>query len=148
MATFADRKIEAFVGPRALGAADDLEAEIVRFIDAAEDSVDVAVQELDSAPIAEALIRKRLARKSVRLVLNHSYLMEDEPPPMAPASTGGPGMRPTTRSTATSSPHSPAARSRSGSTSTTPISFIRSSSSGTFGCARTGGGRRAGTPRS
>ncbi|MDQ3239991.1 MAG: hypothetical protein M3Q43_01090, partial [Actinomycetota bacterium] len=81
MATFADRKIEAFVGPRALGAADDLEAEIVRFIDAAEDSVDVAVQELDSAPIAEALIRKRLARKSVRLVLNHSYLMEDEPPP-------------------------------------------------------------------
>jgi phosphatidylserine/phosphatidylglycerophosphate/cardiolipin synthase-like enzyme len=81
VATFADRKIEAFVGPRALGAADDLEAEIVRFIDAAEDSVDVAVQELDSAPIAEALIRKRLARKSVRLVLNHSYLMEDEPPP-------------------------------------------------------------------
>lgn len=81
MATFADRKIEAFVGPRALGAADDLEAEIVRFIDAAEHSVDVAVQELDSAPIAEALIRKRLARKSVRLVLNHSYLMEDEPPP-------------------------------------------------------------------
>jgi hypothetical protein len=80
VAAFADDQIEAYVGPRALGAADDLEAEIVRFIDEAEDSVDVAVQELDSAPIAEALIRKRLAGKSVRLVLNHSYLMEEKPP--------------------------------------------------------------------
>ncbi len=37
VATFADGKIEAYVGPRALGAADDLEAEIVRFIDEAVD---------------------------------------------------------------------------------------------------------------
>lgn len=55
MPAFADGKIEAYVGPRDVGAADDLEAEIVRFIDDAEDSVDVAVQELDSEPIAQAL---------------------------------------------------------------------------------------------
>jgi phosphatidylserine/phosphatidylglycerophosphate/cardiolipin synthase-like enzyme len=50
----------------------------------AEESSDVAVQELDSAPIAEALIRRRLAGVSVRLVLNHSYLIEDK----APAANG------------------------------------------------------------
>lgn len=85
MPAFADGNIEAYVGPRALGAADELDTQIVRFIDEAEDSLDVAVQELDSAPIAEALIRKRLAGKSVRLVLNHSYLIEEK----APTANGG-----------------------------------------------------------
>lgn len=36
MATFADGKIEAYVGPTELGAADDLEAAIVGFIAGAE----------------------------------------------------------------------------------------------------------------
>ena len=56
MAVFADGKIEAYVGPPGLGAADDLEAVIVEFIAGARTKLDVAVQELDSEAIARALL--------------------------------------------------------------------------------------------
>ena len=59
MADFADGKIEAYFGPPELGAPDDLEQVIVDFIAGAEQSLDIAVQELDSIPIAEAILDAR-----------------------------------------------------------------------------------------
>ena len=56
MAVFADGKIEAYVGPPELGAADDLEAVIVDFIAGAREALDIAVQELDSEAIARAIL--------------------------------------------------------------------------------------------
>jgi hypothetical protein len=48
MADFAGGAIQGFVGPTELGAADDLEAIIVGFIGAAQESLDIAVQEIES----------------------------------------------------------------------------------------------------
>ena len=48
MASFAEGKIEAYVGPPELGAADDLEQVIVDFIAGAKSRLDIAVQEIDS----------------------------------------------------------------------------------------------------
>ena len=56
MAAFANGKIEAYVGPQELGAADSLEAVIVDFLNGARSSLDIAVQELDSEPIAQAIL--------------------------------------------------------------------------------------------
>jgi hypothetical protein len=47
--------IELYAGPPALGGPDDLNAVIRGFIDGAKQSVLVAVQELDSRPVAEAI---------------------------------------------------------------------------------------------
>jgi phosphatidylserine/phosphatidylglycerophosphate/cardiolipin synthase-like enzyme len=74
---FAGGKIKGYVGPADLGAADDLEHIIVEFVERATKTIDVAVQELDSIPIAEALIRKKRAGVSVRIILNHSYLQDE-----------------------------------------------------------------------
>ena len=73
---FAGGKIKGFVGPARLGAADDLQAVIIDFIEQATSTLDVAVQELDNAAIAEALIRKRRDGVRVRVILNHSYLQD------------------------------------------------------------------------
>ena len=54
MADFAGGAIQAFVGPTELAAADDLEAIIVGFIGEAQESLDIAVQEIDSEIIAQA----------------------------------------------------------------------------------------------
>ena len=78
MATFAGGAIDCFCGPDDLGGPDDLEAAIVAFIGATEKSLDIAVQELDSFAIAEAVIRKRLDGASVRILLNRSYLTDDD----------------------------------------------------------------------
>ena len=59
MAVFADGKIEAYVGPQELGGADNLEQVIVDFIAGARRSLDIAVQELDSEPIAQAILDAR-----------------------------------------------------------------------------------------
>lgn len=48
--------IEIYAGPPILGGPDDLDDVIRRFIDGARQSVLVAVQELDSRPIVEAII--------------------------------------------------------------------------------------------
>lgn len=54
---------------------DDLEAAIVDFIDGATKRLDIAVQELESRPITEAILRAEIERKvSVRLVLEADYL--------------------------------------------------------------------------
>ncbi|MFC6023565.1 phospholipase D-like domain-containing protein [Plantactinospora solaniradicis] len=74
MASFAGNKIEAFVGPRELGAADDLEQVVVDFIGGARESLDIAVQELDSEPIAQAILDARFRGVDVRMVLEQDYL--------------------------------------------------------------------------
>ena len=56
MAVFADGKIEAYVGPPGLGAADDLEAVIIDFVEGARSKLSIAVQELDSEPITRAIL--------------------------------------------------------------------------------------------
>lgn len=77
MAEFAGGAIEAFVGPGELGGPDDLETVIVDFLSTAEDSLDVAVQEIDSEPIAQAVLDARWRGVSVRVFLEHSYLQTD-----------------------------------------------------------------------
>lgn len=74
MATFADDRIRAYVGPTELGAADDLEQVVIDFIAGATESVDIAVQELDSEPIAQAILDARFRGVSVRMVLEQDYL--------------------------------------------------------------------------
>jgi phosphatidylserine/phosphatidylglycerophosphate/cardiolipin synthase-like enzyme len=61
------------------GAADDLEAAIVGFLDAATRSLDIAVQELESQPIADAILRAEQRKVRVRLALEGDYLTEDKP---------------------------------------------------------------------
>ncbi|MFK7802435.1 MAG: phospholipase D-like domain-containing protein [Anaerolineae bacterium] len=80
MATFANGKIEAYVGPQELGAADNLETVIIDFIDAAEKTLDIAVQEIDSMPIAEAIIRARWRGLSIRIFLEQDYVTETRLP--------------------------------------------------------------------
>lgn len=75
---FVGGRIKGYVGPRELGASDDIEQVIVDFIAGATKTVDVAVQELDSIAIAEALIAQRLAGRSVRVLLNHDYLQDSD----------------------------------------------------------------------
>ncbi|WP_371785682.1 phospholipase D-like domain-containing protein [Streptosporangium subroseum] len=75
MAAFAGNKIEAFVGPTELGAADSLEGVIVDFIGGAQHFLDIAVQELDSEPIAQAILDARFRGVSVRIVLEQDYLL-------------------------------------------------------------------------
>jgi phosphatidylserine/phosphatidylglycerophosphate/cardiolipin synthase-like enzyme len=71
------------VGPTELGGPDDLEAAIVDFIDGARKQLLVAVQELESRPIAEAILRAavrlRAVRGQVRVILEGDYLSEEEP---------------------------------------------------------------------
>lgn len=77
MKAFANGKIEAYCGPADLDAADDLEAAIVDFISETTKTLDIAVQELDSFAIAEAVVAKKREGKSVRVLLNRSYLQDD-----------------------------------------------------------------------
>ena len=56
---FVGGRIKGYCGPSELGAPDDLERVIVEFIGRATATIDVAVQELDNEPIAEALIAQR-----------------------------------------------------------------------------------------
>jgi phosphatidylserine/phosphatidylglycerophosphate/cardiolipin synthase-like enzyme len=74
MANFADGKIEAYVGPPGLGGADDLEAVIVEFIAGARRKLDIAVQELDSEPIARAILGASWRGVRVTLLLEQDYL--------------------------------------------------------------------------
>ena len=60
MTVFASGKIEAYVGPTELGAADDLESVISEFIAGARSALAVAVQELDNPVIAQALLSEIL----------------------------------------------------------------------------------------
>ena len=70
--------IELYMGPQQLGGADDLQQVIIDFIDGAQTSLMIAVQELDSRPIAEAIIRARRRSLLVKLVLEADYLVEED----------------------------------------------------------------------
>jgi phosphatidylserine/phosphatidylglycerophosphate/cardiolipin synthase-like enzyme len=74
VADFAKGKIEAYLGPPELGGPDDLEAVIVDFVAGAKESLDVAVQELDSMPIAQALLDARWRGVDVEVFLEQDYL--------------------------------------------------------------------------
>ena len=67
-------KVEFYAGPHGTGAPDNLENAIVKFIDKAEKRLLIAVQELESKPIAEAIIRARSRKILVKLVLEQDYL--------------------------------------------------------------------------
>ena len=56
MAKFAEGRIEAFNGPAELEAPDNLEQVVVDFVNQARHTLDIAVQELDSEEIAQAIM--------------------------------------------------------------------------------------------
>jgi phosphatidylserine/phosphatidylglycerophosphate/cardiolipin synthase-like enzyme len=93
MATFADGKIEAYVGPTELGAADNLEQVIVEFIAGAKQTLDIAVQEIDSVPIAQAILDARWRGVRVQVFLEQDYIRSDlvgvppKPPKLKPGET-------------------------------------------------------------
>ena len=91
MATFADQKIEAFVGPPELGAADDLENVIVEFVRGARSSLDIAVQELDNTNIAQAILDASWRGVDVEVFLEQDYLRTALPgnPPRPPTPRAG-----------------------------------------------------------
>jgi len=66
--------IELFLGPKVLKAPDDLQQVIIDFLDKSRCSLDVAVQELDSRTIAEALVAAKRRGVRVRLILEGDYL--------------------------------------------------------------------------
>ena len=80
--------IEMYMGPSQLGAPDDLKSVIVDFIDKANKRLYVAVQEVDCADIAEALIRARQRKVLVKLVLEQDYLRQS-PALKQPLEPGG-----------------------------------------------------------
>ena len=76
MANFANGKIQAFVGPQELGASDNLENVIINFISEARLTLDIAVQELDSEPIAQAILDARHRGVAVRMFMEQEYPMD------------------------------------------------------------------------
>jgi phosphatidylserine/phosphatidylglycerophosphate/cardiolipin synthase-like enzyme len=80
--------VELYMGPHQTGALDNLEETIVDFINGAQSRLEVAVQELDSPKIAEALIRARQRKVTMKVVTEHSYLIE-RPPVRQPDRPGG-----------------------------------------------------------
>ena len=83
---FLNGRLQFFMGPKENQAPDDLEKVIVDFIDAADDSLLVAVQELDNPVIADALDRAARRKKPgtntnlrVRFVGEGDYLKEKKP---------------------------------------------------------------------
>lgn len=87
MRELADGKLKCCCGPDDLGAPDDLEATIIEFVAGTTKTLDIAVQELDSLPIAEAVAKKKREGKSVRILLNRSYLQDEDDPPDAALTT-------------------------------------------------------------
>lgn len=85
-------KVEFYCGPRNLGAPDDLEAVIVGFIDGAQKRLEISVQELESRPIAEAIVRARQRKVVVKLVIEQDYLRtaSSQPDPWQPGGENEP----------------------------------------------------------
>lgn len=84
MAEFADGKIEAFAGPVELGASDNLQDVIIGFINGAQETLYIAVQELDSEPIAQAIIDAKWRGVDVRMILEQDYLASASIPKATP----------------------------------------------------------------
>ena len=68
--------IELHMGPTGLGGPDNLEAAILDFLGGAKHTLAIAVQELDSPAIAEAIIAAKQSGVSVRAILEGDYLSE------------------------------------------------------------------------
>jgi phosphatidylserine/phosphatidylglycerophosphate/cardiolipin synthase-like enzyme len=68
--------IELHMGPTVLGGPDDLESAILTFVAGAQHTLAIAVQELDSPAIAEAVIAARRSGVTVRAILEGDYLGE------------------------------------------------------------------------
>jgi phosphatidylserine/phosphatidylglycerophosphate/cardiolipin synthase-like enzyme len=71
--------ITMYMGPKQAGGPDDLEGVILDFINGAKKKLDIAVQELDNANIAKAIIAARNRKVRVRLVLEADYLVSQKP---------------------------------------------------------------------
>lgn len=80
--------VEFYAGPQHVGGPDDLEQIIVDFINGTEKRLEIAVQELESKPIAQAIINARKRKVLVKLVIEQSYLRRS-PPKDDPWSSGG-----------------------------------------------------------
>ena len=71
--------VELYAGPAVLGGPDDLDAVVRAFIAGAKKRLLIAVQELDSRAIAEAILAAKVAKVRVQLILEGDYLIEDPP---------------------------------------------------------------------
>ncbi|BCJ45907.1 phospholipase [Actinoplanes ianthinogenes] len=71
--------IEFYAGPPVLGGPDDLDAVIRAFIDGATSKLLIAVQELDSRLIADAIVAARARRVKMQIILEGDYLREEKP---------------------------------------------------------------------
>lgn len=80
--------LKLYMGPQQLGAPDDLAAIIIDFIDRAQEQLFIAVQELESRPIAEAILRGEGRGVRVWLILEGKYLTVDKALP-DPWTAGG-----------------------------------------------------------
>jgi len=80
MVDFANGKIQAFVGPKELGASDNLEKVIINFIEEAAKTLDIAIQEIDSEKISQAIIEARWRGVNVRVFIEHDYVFDPKPP--------------------------------------------------------------------
>ena len=66
--------VELYMGPSTLQAPDDLWKVIVKFIDRAQNRLEIAVQELDDPAIADAILAARARDVTVSVVLELDYL--------------------------------------------------------------------------
>ncbi|UCE28562.1 MAG: phospholipase [Candidatus Bathyarchaeota archaeon] len=80
MVDFANGKIQAFAGPKELGAPNNLERVIVDFIKGAQKTLDFAIQEIDSEKIAQAIIDARWRGVRTRVFIEHDYIYDSKPP--------------------------------------------------------------------
>ncbi|HEV8208449.1 MAG TPA: phospholipase, partial [Acidimicrobiia bacterium] len=71
--------VEFYAGPTVLGGPDDLDAVVRTFIGGAKKRLLIAVQELDSRAIAEAILAAKVAKVRVQIILEGDYLVEDPP---------------------------------------------------------------------
>ena len=72
--------LELYAGPVVLGAPDDLDTVIRTFIEEATNSLLIAVQEIDSEPIARAIVAAKARKVRVQIILEGSYLSEEKAP--------------------------------------------------------------------
>ena len=71
--------IELHAGPTSLGGPDDLDAVIREFIGGARHTLRIAVQELDSRAVTDAILAARAAGVRVQIILEGDYLREERP---------------------------------------------------------------------
>ena len=67
--------IELYMGPKEVGGPDNLLDPIIKFIDGAQKRLLIAVQELDTEPIAQAIVRAKQRGVLVKVVLEADYLI-------------------------------------------------------------------------